>query len=454
MAGHTALLGGLLVVVGAVTMTPPPAPMVDGGASSVRACDFVPGRSAVAWTPPDVAEAALRRPAPTLPPPSSSGPDTAVVERQGAILDALAQAVRDHYLHPERTGASWDAVTAAARAHIASGLDEAAFRALLGWAVHQLDDDHSYVLGPDDVAEAMGLLAGAVDYVGIGLWSIPLGSADHEVVVAVLPGGPAAGAGLRPRDAILAVDGGPVLDEVGQSLVRGPVGTPVTLTIRSPGEAARDITIVRREVSGGFPIDSCVVPGTRIGYLFLPTLGDGTVDDQVREALEAMTADGPLTGLILDGRVNDGGWAEVLLPILDLFAVGEPGAWLGRDWREPLLLEPVDIGGSQTVPLVALIGPQTNSFGEILAGVLGHVDRATLVGASTRANMEILVPLDLPHGWMVMLATGAFQPVGADLGVWDVTGIVPDVHVPTLWHQTSEATDPALATAVELLAGP
>ena len=90
------------------------------------------------------------------------------------------------------------------------------------------------------------------------------------MVISVFPDSPAAQAGLLPHDRILAVDGGPVRDEQGISRTRGPEGTSVRLTVRTYGEAPRELTVTRREVTGGLPIDFCLVPGTRLGYVMLP----------------------------------------------------------------------------------------------------------------------------------------------------------------------------------------
>jgi hypothetical protein len=51
----------------------------------------------------------------------------------------------------------------------------------------------------------------------------------------------------------------------------------------------------------------------------------------------------------------------------------------------------------------------------------------------------------------VWLATRTFAPVGLEAGVWEGDGVVPDVSLPTRWDLFTEATDPALARAVELL---
>jgi hypothetical protein len=51
----------------------------------------------------------------------------------------------------------------------------------------------------------------------------------------------------------------------------------------------------------------------------------------------------------------------------------------------------------------------------------------------------------------VWLSHELFQPPGMPVGIWEETGIIPDVAVPSRWDLFSEATDPALAQAVAWL---
>jgi hypothetical protein len=55
---------------------------------------------------------------------------------------------------------------------------------------------------------------------------------------------------------------------------------------------------------------------------------------------------------------------------------------------------------------------------------------------------------DASRAW---IATFVFQPVGLAPGAWEGVGVLPSVSVPTRWDLFNEATDPALAKAVELL---
>jgi carboxyl-terminal processing protease len=236
-------------------------------------------------------------------------------------------------------------------------------------------------------------------------------------------------------------------------VVRGEAGTELTLTVERPGETTWDLTLTRRRVTGPAPVDFCVVPGTRIGYVFLPHLDDETIPEQVRAALRAMTAPGPLDGLILDNRQNSGGASTVLEALLGLFTSGTQGYFVSRDDTRPLEIEAEDVGGSQTVPLVVLIDVETASYGEVLSGVLGASGRATLIGQTTLGNVETLWAFTFEDGSRAWIAREAFQFTNQAVGAWEDTGIVPDIVVPTRWDLFTEATDPAMAAAMAELKG-
>jgi carboxyl-terminal processing protease len=318
--------------------------------------------------------------------------------------------------------------------------------------IFELGDEHSRYLTPEQVKAEEQEMAGQQNFVGIGAMVMQLEGGASGTIVSIFPGSPAEQTGLRLHDKVLGVDGGPWLDETTrESRTLGPEGTQVTVTIQRPGEEPRDITLTRAPISSSLPIDYCIVPGTRIGYIYLPSFFDTTIDEQVHEALEKLTADGPLDGLILDNRMNSGGLNTVAEPILGYFTSGVGGHFVSREDRRPLELQAEDINGSQTVPLAILVDLGTASYGEIFSGVLRVAGRATILGQNTLGNMEVLHAFDFDDGSLAWIAAETFEPVGEANGIWERTGIIPDISVPTRWDLFTESNDPALAQAVEVL---
>jgi C-terminal peptidase prc len=414
----------------------------------VRSCLYDPAapEPAPAFSVP----AGTPTPYPTSTPPSQSAAEPQDVVRQTAVFTGFWNAVNEHYVDPGFNGKDWGAIGDRYQTMIEGGLSDEAFYALLQEMINELGDQHSYFQSPATVGEEEAALAGQLDFVGIGalLQDTTEGAAQ---VLLVFPTGPAAEAGLLSHDTILAVDGGPVRYENGASRTRGPEGTTVGLTVRSPGQGSREITLTRRRLTGGLPVDACMVPGTRLGYVMLPTFLDETIDDQMREALQSMTSEGPLDGLVLDMRMNGGGLGSVAQASLAVFLGGPQGAYVTREAREELVVEAEDVGGSQGVPLVVLVGPDTVSYGEIVRGILQLAGRATVVGQATLGNVEQLRRYDFEDGSRAWIASATFEPLGLPAGTWEDTGIVPEVLVPGRWDEFGEATDPGLAAAVEIL---
>ena len=91
-------------------------------------------------------------------------------------------------------------------------------------------------------------------------------------VVVTFRNSPAELAGLKPHDRVLAVDGLSLLGADGRlhtDMLRGAAGTPLTLTIQTPGEEQREVQLVRAQIRGAVPIDYWLVPGTRIAYILI-----------------------------------------------------------------------------------------------------------------------------------------------------------------------------------------
>ena len=91
---------------------------------------------------------------------------------------------------------------------------------------------------------------------GVGIWWAQAGSAE-AAIDHVVPTGPAALAGLRGGDIVVAINGEPVEGAGAASeLIRGPIGAPVAITVRRSG-AELTVQVVRAELDtltlGGHP---------------------------------------------------------------------------------------------------------------------------------------------------------------------------------------------------------
>jgi len=282
---------------------------------------------------------------------------------------------------------------------------------------------------PAERNELTSLLDGR--YGGLGLWlrRQPEPSAD-VVVVSVVPASPAAAAGVRVGDRLVAVDGTSVRGDGVPDVVarlRGPAGTGVTISVREPGEAAaRDVRLRRAEV-GTADVTSELRParsGPRIGRIRVAAFTHG-VGGQVRAAAGQLRAQ-HVAGIVLDLRGDPGGLLDEAVDVAGAFLDGGPVVSYGGRARAMRELD-ATAGGDVTTPIAVLVDGGTASAAEVVAGALQDRRRAVIVGSRTFGKGSVQEPWPLSDGSTIELTVARFQtPSGRSL---DGTGIAPDVEV-------------------------
>lgn len=371
------------------------------------------------------------------------------------VFEDIWQTVKAEYLYRDFNGLDWDAVHLEYRKRIQAGLTPDDFYAAMAEMIDRLGDHHSSYLSPADVATSNNEYSGDLHYVGIGVLSTSVPERKLITIVLVYANSPAEKAGLQIHDNILTVDGQPILDDNGnRRSLSGPEGSQLTLTVQTPGQQPRQVTLTRQQVGGSSPVPYNLLSspsGKRVGYILLPNFFDTTVPDKLGSALKALSSKGPLDGLILDNRQNGGGASTVFDPCLAYFASGTVGHYVHRQDKESLNIPGNNISGSQKVPLVILVGKDTHSYGEIFSGVLQDLGRAYLIGETTDGNVEILNTYDFKDGSELWLAFETFQPIKHPGVNWKKTGIVPDLTVQSNWDQVTTESDPVVKAALEHL---
>jgi len=394
-------------------------------------------------------------PQPTTNPSSTTAPiHVTASPLQTAIFDELWRTVNDYYLYPDFNGLDWDSIYSEYLQKIEAGLTDEAFYQALSEMIERLGDNHSTFLSPKQADEEDTAAAGGSQYVGIGIVPEPLPEQKKATVLIVFPGSPAEIAGIKAHDSILAVNGQPIFDESGAHIdqLRGPEGSQVSVTVQSPGQQPRDLNILRQRTGGAFPVPYQLLTtasGKRIGYIFLIDFFDRNIGPGFQQALQVMTTGGPLDGLIIDNRYNSGGTTEVVLSVLDYLANGPVGNFYWRGQNTPLVAAGKDTNGSQTTPLVVLVGKGSVSYGEIVSGVLRDIGRAYLVGEQTDGNVEVLTPYEFSDGSRAWIATQTFRPLNNPNLDWEQTGIVPDLNITSNWEQVTTETDPVILAALQ-----
>jgi carboxyl-terminal processing protease len=188
-----------------------------------------------------------------------------------------------------------------------------------------------------------------------------------------------------------------------------------------------------------------------VGYVLIPTLWDETIAERTRDVLDNLMKT-PITGLIVDMRINGGGAFSELYDLLSLFTQGDVGAFYQRGQVvDSLVITPDPIANSQDIPMIILVGQGTESYAEVFSGVLQARNRAVLVGEFTAGNVETVYPYDLEDGSRLWLAEETFAIPGVPS--WEDKGVRPDIHVPGDWEDITDEDDPSLVAAVTVLLG-
>jgi carboxyl-terminal processing protease len=270
-------------------------------------------------------------------------------------------------------------------------------------------------------------------------------------VTRVFEGGPAARAGVRVGDLLLAVDERPVRGRpLGESLeaIEGQPGSTVLLELRQPGEKSRSVTIERQLVSVPSVNAQMAEPG--IAHLEITHFHERT-DQDFRQALEGLEAEaGGLRGVVVDLRGNFGGLIGPAIRIADGFLDG--GLVLttgGRTTHSRLRYEAQPGQWLSGLPLAVIIDRASASASEILAGALQDHERAVLVGETSFGKGSVQSVVELHDGSALKLTTARYYtPSGRMI---EGSGIRPDRVVEAVADPGDDPADLALETAIDSL---
>ena len=224
-------------------------------------------------------------------------------------------------------------------------------------------------------------------------------------------GMPAAEAGLRRGDEILAIDDSSMVGkEVGyvSERLRGEPGTTFALRVRRPS-TGKEMTfkVTRRNIK----LPTIPYYGMRpggVGYICLSSFTEGCAKE-MRRAFVDLKGQGA-TKLVLDLRGNGGGSLAEAIDIINMWVpkgltLVETRGKLRQANREyKTKLEPVDT----LMPIVVLVNGETASASEITAGSLQDLDRGVVLGTRTYGKGLVQVPMDLPYNSMLKLTTSKY----------------------------------------------
>jgi carboxyl-terminal processing protease len=330
--------------------------------------------------------------------------------------------------------------------------------------VASLGDPYTVFLPPTENQEAKSDLRG--DFEGVGI-QIDYKQAESQsepqklVVVAPLAGTPAEEAGIKAGDVILRiVDEAKKIDKSTEgislpeavSLIRGPKGTVVKLTIQREGVekpfevALKRETIVVKSVELKFQENN----GKKVAVLKLSRFGERTEtewEQAVASIKEEEAKNKNLAGIILDLRNNPGGLLQGSIFIGSEFLAN--GVIVqqdkGVDGKETYEVD--RRGQLLKEPLIVLVNGGSASASEIVAGALQETGRARLVGEKTFGKGTVQEAEDLPGNAGLHITVARWLlPSGKSI---DKEGVKPNIEIKN--DEKDLSKDAQLQKAIELL---
>jgi len=306
-------------------------------------------------------------------------------------------------------------------------------------------DPHSAYLNPKNFKDMQVQTRGEFGGLGIEV------TMENGIVKVVSPidDTPASKAGLQTNDLITHLDGEQIVGltlEQAVEKMRGPVNTPITLTvIRKGREDPFDVKIVRDVIKIN------AVKARQEGdviYAKISTFNEQTHANLVKAVDGLKKSIGRnLKGYVIDLRGNPGGLLDQAIAVSDDFL--DKGAIVltkgrGLEETQRANARPGDIADGK--PIVVLINGGSASASEIVAGALQDHKRATIIGTRSfgKGSVQTIIPLG-SNGAIRLTTARYYTPSGRSI---QAKGIDPDVVVeqelpPELQSRTPKAPSEA-----------
>jgi carboxyl-terminal processing protease len=287
-------------------------------------------------------------------------------------------------------------------------------------------DPHSSYLNSDSFEEMKVQTKGEFGGLGIEV------TMENGLVKVVSPidETPAQKAGIMSGDFITHIDEDPVM---GLSLseavdkMRGPVNTPILVTIAREGEKTFDVKIVRAIIK----ITSVKTKIKEdVAYVRITSFTQKTYRNLVKE-YEKLKKEmkGDIKGVVLDLRNNPGGLLDQAVSVSDAFLNrGEIVSTRGRDTDAEQRYNASKGDITNGLPIVVLINGGSASASEIVAGALKDHKRGILMGTQTfgKGSVQTIIPVT-SKGAIRLTTARYYTPSGKSI---QAEGIYPDIYVP------------------------
>ncbi|WP_214105115.1 S41 family peptidase [Acrocarpospora catenulata] len=325
--------------------------------------------------------------------------------------------------------------------------DPAALRAAIDGMVTALQDNHARWMpprqDPDGPPRGTGI-AGLSALRGDGF---DPAARPPMFITRVIPGSPAAKAGIRPGDIILKVNDTPAFtgDTANASILEAAAAATVRLTLQHPVTGKiRTIRLTEAPITIEPPQVTTKQLRGGVRLVQLPGFFPGAADQVL-----ALLRNHP-KALILDLRGNGGGSPREVTRLLSAFAHGKTTSYFCPFTGECRPNHTDDTVPLLDIPLVVLTDRACASACEDFTAAVKDLHLGTLIG--TRTAGAISGPSEaylLDDGSVLLLPK--VRHLGPNREILDTIGIPVDHHVPTTARDLATGRDPAVERALTLL---
>ena len=357
-----------------------------------------------------------------------------------ALVDQVWQLVNSEYVDGSFNQQDWLAMRHTLLGKKYSS-QEQAYEAIRE-ALQKLGDPYTRFMDPQEYQALSSQTAGEVS--GIGIRMEINDKTQRLTVLETIENSPALAAGVKSGDEILAIDGKSTQQmslEDASELIRGQVGTSITIKLGRTGQSPFSLQLTRAIIEVPTVRYTLKREGNRrVGYIRLREFS-GHASEQMRRAIQDLNSQN-VDAFVLDLRGNPGGLLNSSIEIARM--------WLDNGG---IVRTVKRTGGSELTkanrtaltqrPLAILVDGNSASASEILTGAMKDNNRAVVIGSKTFGKAMVQSVHELADGsGLAVTIAHYYTPDGTDI---NKKGIIPDIKLDlTAAQQRQLANNPNL----------
>ena len=312
---------------------------------------------------------------------------------------------------------------------------------------NSLGDPYTSFFDPQQAQLFQTDLAGSFDGIGV-----EIGIKNNLLtVIAPLPGTPGEKAGLKTGDQIIKINGKDATSmssDEAVTLIRGPKGTSVTLSILRAGwKATQDFKITRDTIN--VPSMKWSLKNGDVAYIQIFQFDENLGSDFKTAALQILQS--PAKKIVLDLRGNPGGYLQSAQDVAGWFLQnGQTVTVEDFGKGKPQQVYKAEGNGQlANLPVVILIDGGSASASEILSGALRDDRKVQLIGAKSFGKGCVQEVINLRDGSFLKITVANWlTPKGSYI---QNIGLQPDVKVAISDTDIQNKKDPQLDKALEIV---